>query len=103
MVPPAQATTLGGGIHQRGHLTADNSPQNHQGDSLGAIPLWSSTLVSSPHSITECPSEVVTGPSIMEEIEEILSNPVFEMPGESSMHNPPRRPPFTDLPDPMAS
>ena len=46
------------------------------------------------HSITECPSEVVTGPSMSEEIEDLLSNPMFEMPGESSMCNSPRRPPL---------
>ena len=78
-------------------------PTTTQGDSPGAIPLWLLTLVSSPHSITECPSEVFTGPSMMEEIEELLLNPMFEMPGESSMCNSPRRPPLTDLPNPMAS
>ena len=39
----------------------------------------------------------------MEEIEELLSNPMFEIPGESSMCNSPRGQPLTDLPDPMAS
>ena len=78
-------------------------PRTTQGDSLGAIPLWSSTPVSSPYSITECPSKVVTGPSMTEEIEELLLNPMFKMSGESSMHNSPRRQPLTDLPDPMAT
>ena len=48
-----------------------------QGDSPGTVPLWSSTLVSSPHSVTECPSEVVTGPNVTEI--ELLSNPMFKM------------------------
>ena len=60
-----------------------------QGDSLEAVPLWSLTLVSSPHSVTECPSKVVTGPSLTEEIADLLSNPMFKMPGESSTCNSP--------------
>ena len=43
-------------------------PRTTQGDSLGAVPLWSLTQVSSPHSMTECPSKVATGLSTMEEI-----------------------------------
>ena len=33
------------------------------------------------------PSEVVTGPSLTEEIADLLSNPMFKMPGESSTCN----------------
>ena len=50
-------------------------PRTTQGDSPEAVPLQSSTLVSSPHSITECPSKVVTGPSLTEEIADLLSDP----------------------------
>ena len=78
-------------------------PRATQGDSLEAVPLWSLTLVSSPHSITECPSKVVTGHRMMEEIEDLLLNPVFEMQGESSMCNSPRRPPLMVLLDTMVS
>ena len=39
----------------------------------------------------------------MEEIEKLLLKPMFEMPGESSMHNSPRRQPLADLPDTTAS
>ena len=78
-------------------------PRPTQGDSPGAVSLWLLTPVSSPHSITECPSEVVTGPSMTEEIEELLSNPMFKMPGESSMYNSSRRQPLTDPLNPMAS
>ena len=74
-------------------------PRVTQGDSPEAVPLQSSTPVSSLYSITECPSEVVTGPSMMEEIEELLPNPIFKMQEESSTCNSPRRPPL----DPMAS
>ena len=35
------------------------------------------------------PNKVVTGPSLTEEIADLLSNPMFEMPGESSTHNSP--------------
>ena len=84
-------------------MTADDSPRNIQGDSLGAVPLWLLTPVSCLHSITECISKVVTGPSMTEEIEELLLNPMFEMPGESSMCNPPRRHPLADLPNPTAT
>ena len=78
-------------------------PRTTQGDSLGAVPLWSLTPVSFLHSITECSSEVVTGPSMMEEVEEPLLNPLFKMPVESSTHNSPRRQPLVDLPNPMAT
>ena len=64
-------------------------PRTTQGDSPEAVPLSSLTLVSSPHSITVCPSEVVTGPSLTEEIGYLLLNPMFEMPGEPSTHNSP--------------
>ena len=78
-------------------------PRTTQGDSPKAIPVWLLMLVSSPHSVTECPSERVAGPSMMEEIEELLLNHMFEMPGESSMYTSPRRPPFTAPNDPAAS
>ena len=39
-------------------------PRISQGESPEAVPLWLSTPVSSPHSVTECPSVVVTGPSL---------------------------------------
>ena len=64
-------------------------PRTTQGDSPEAVPLQSLTPVSSLHSITECPSKVVTGPSLTEEITDLLSNPLFEMPGESSTCNSP--------------
>ena len=64
-------------------------PRTTQGDSPEAVPLWSLTTVSSPHSITECPSEVVTGPSLTKDIADLLSNPMFEMPGDFSTCNSP--------------
>ena len=64
-------------------------PRTTQEASLEAVSLQSSTPVSSPHSVTECPSEVVTGPSLTEEIADLLSNPMFEMPGEPSTCNSP--------------
>ena len=64
-------------------------PRTTQGDSPEAVPLWSSTPVSSLHSIIECPSEAVTGPSLTEEIADLLLNPMFEMPGVSSTCNSP--------------
>ena len=74
-----------------------------QGDSLKAIPLWSLMPVSSPHSVTECPSERVTGPSMTQEIEDLLSNPMFKMPGKPSMHTSHRRPPLVAPINPVAS
>ena len=64
-------------------------PRTTQGDSPQAVPLWSLTSVSSLHSITECPSEVVTGPSLTKEITDLLSNPLFKMSENSSAHNSP--------------
>ena len=85
----AKATTLGDGVHQWGHLIADNSSQNHPGRLFRSCP---STVINTgffPHSITECSREVVTGPSLMEEIADLLLNPMFEMPGDSSTCNSP--------------
>ena len=59
--------------------------------------------VSSPHSVTECPSEIVTSSSMIEEIEDLLLNPMFEMPGEPSMCTSPRRPPLMTPNNPVAS
>ena len=59
-------------------------PRTTQGDSPEAVLLQLLTLVSSLHSVTECPSKVVTGPSLTEQITDLLSNPMFEMPGGSS-------------------
>ena len=83
----AKATTLGDGVHQQGHLIADNSSQNHPGGLPGSSPSMSLTLVFSLHSVAECPSEVVTGPSLREVITDLLLNPMFKTPENSSIHN----------------
>ena len=73
-------------------------------DSTGeAILLQLLMLVSSSHSVTECPSEIATTSSMMEEIEDLLSSPMFAMPGEPSMHTSPRRPPLMAPNSPAAS
>ena len=64
-------------------------PRTTQGDCPETIPLQLLTPVSSPHSITECPSKVVTGPSLTEEITDLLLNPMFEMLGKSPTCNSP--------------
>ena len=78
-------------------------PRTTQGDSLKAVPLQLLMPVSSPCSVTECPSEIVTCPSITEEIEDLLSNPMFEMPGEPSTCTSPRRPSLVAPNNPVAS
>ena len=85
----AKATTLGDGVHQWGHLTADNSSQNHPGGLSGSSPSMVIDTGFLPHSVRECPSEVVTGPSLTEQIAHLLLNPMFEIPGESSTCNSP--------------
>ena len=84
-------------------MTADNSSQNHSGWISKSIPLWSLMPVSSPHSVTECHSEIATGPTMTEEIEGLLSNSMFEMPGKPSMYTFPRRPPLVAPNNPVAS
>ena len=92
---PVQVTLLKLPLWEMGSTSEDTQlqitlPRTTQEDSLEAVPLWLLTpVVSFPHSITECPSEVVTGPSLTEEIADLLLNPMFEMPGESSTHNSP--------------
>ena len=91
---PVQVTLLKLPLWEMGSTNKDmwlwiTFPRTTQEDSLEAVPLQLSTLVSSPHSVTECPSKVVTDPSLTEEIADLLSNPMFEMPGESSTCNSP--------------
>ena len=78
-------------------------PRTTQGDPPKAIPLWSLMPVSSLHSVTECLSEIVTSPSMTQEIEDLLSNPMFEMPGEPSTCTSPRRSPLAAPNNPVAS
>ena len=65
-------------------------PKTTWGDIPKAFPQWLSTLIYSLHSVTECPSEITTGPSMMEEIEELLSCTMLKMPGQPSTHTSPR-------------
>ena len=60
-------------------------------------------LVSSPHSVTECPSQIATGLSMMEELENLLLNPMFAMPWVPSTCTFPRRPPLMAPNNPVAS
>ena len=46
---------------------------------------------------------VLVGPSMMEEIEDLLSNPMFAKSGEPSLHTSPRRPPLMAHNNPVAS
>ena len=78
-------------------------PRTTQGDSPKVVPPQSLMPVSSPHSVTECPSEIVTGPSMTNEVEDLLLNPMFKMPGKPSMHTSPRRPPLVAPYNPVAS
>ena len=41
---------------------------------------WSSMPISSPYSVTECPSDTVTRPSMEEEVERLLSATLSNMP-----------------------
>ena len=77
---PVQVTVLKLPLWEMGSTSEDTQlqitlPRTTQGDSPEAVPLWALTLVSSLHSITECPSKVVTGPSLTEEIADLFIEP----------------------------
>ena len=84
----AKATTLGDRVHQQEHSITDNSSQNHPGGLPRSSPsmVIDASFLPTLHA-TECPSEVVTGPSLTEEIADLLLNPMFKMPGNSSTCN----------------
>ena len=84
-----KATTLEMGSTSKDIWLQITLSRTTQGDSPEAVPLWLLTPVSSPHSVTECPSEAVTGPSLTEKITDLLLNPMMETPGESSTCNSP--------------
>ena len=46
-----------------------NLPRTTPGDKLIVAPQQSSMLISTPHSVTEYPSDIATSPSMVEEIE----------------------------------
>ena len=75
-------------------------PRTTQGDSPKAVPLWSLMPISSSHSVTECSSEVVTGPSLTKEIADLLSNPMLKMPGNPPLAIPPIQWPRRETPSP---
>ena len=78
-------------------------PRTTWGDIPKAIPQWSSTPISSLHSVTGCPSDIATGPGMVEEIEELLSSTMLKMPGQPSTHTSPRRPPTVAPNNPAAN
>ena len=69
-----------------------NLPRTTPGDKpIIALP-WSSTPISTPHSATEYPSYIATCPSMVEEIEGILSSAMLDTLQQSSVCISPRRP-----------
>ena len=78
-------------------------PGPTQGDIPKAIPQWLLMPISSPHSVTECPSDLATGPSMAEELEELISGASLKMPRQPPAHTLPRRPPPVAPNKPMAS
>ena len=70
-----------------------NLPRTTHGDMTMATSQQSSKPISSPHSVTECPSDTVTRPSMEEEVERLLSGALSNMPEQSCAPASPRRPP----------
>ena len=64
---------------------------------------WSSMPISSPYSVTECPSDAVNRPSMEKEVERLLSGTLSNMPEQSCAPVSPRRPPPMVLNTPAAS
>ena len=69
-----------------------NLPRTTLADELFIAPQQSSMLISTPHSITEYPSNIATGPSMAEDIEGLFSSTMLDMSGQPSVCISPRRP-----------
>ena len=69
-----------------------NLPRITGGGKLSVTPQWFSTPISSLHSVTECPSDMVPCPSMMMEIQELLSSTIIDTSGQLSIGISPRRP-----------
>ena len=65
-----------------------NLPRTACGDMTMATSQWSSTPITSPHSLTECPSDTVTRFSMGEEVEKLLSGALSNTPEVSCTHFP---------------
>ena len=70
-----------------------NLPSTTHRDVTMATSQWLSMPISSPHSVTECPSDTVTRPSMEEEVEKLLSSALSNTPEQSFEPVSPRRPP----------
>ena len=69
-----------------------NLSRTTPGDKPIIAPQQLSMPISTPHSITEYPSDIATGPSMAEEIEGILSSAMLDSLGQPSVCVSPRRP-----------
>ena len=69
-----------------------NLPSTTHGDVTMAATQQSSTPISSTHSVTECPSDTVTRPSMEEEEEKLLSGTLSNTPEHPFAPVSPRRP-----------
>ena len=70
-----------------------NLPRPTHRDMTTAVTQQSSMPISSPKSVTECPSDTVTRPSVEEEVERLLFGTLSNMPEQSCAPVSPRRPP----------
>ena len=70
-----------------------NLPSTTHGDVTMATSQWLSRPIPSPHSVTECPSDTVTRPSMEEEVEKLLSSALSKTSEQSFAPVSPRRPP----------
>ena len=73
------------------HITL---PSTIHGDMTMTISQWLLMPISSPHSVTECPSNTVTRLSMGEEVEKLLSGTLSNTPEQSLVPVSPRRPPL---------
>ena len=69
-----------------------NLPRITHGGKLSITSQWFTMPISSPHSVMECPSDMVPYPSMTMEIEELLSCAMFNTSGQLPIGIYPRRP-----------
>ena len=74
------------------HVESAHEPTLLQVNLPRFTPQWSSTPISSLHSVMECPSDMVSCPSITMEIEELLSIAVPNNPEQLPIGISPRKP-----------
>ena len=89
-VPLAKQLILDAESTSKPAILQVNLPRTTPGDKPIVAPQQSSTPFSTPRFVTEYPSDIATGPSMVEEIEGLFSSAMLDTSGQPSVHISPR-------------